>query len=301
MAVGRLRRAHLTCPNGRKPGKWRRQYGGPAHGHRNQRALTDPRRPDRGEPDDPAAVVSDSEPQVWRGQAPDEPRRPGNQRRRINDPGRSDVGDPASHERGRHVAQEERHRGHAGQLGHRHQRDGDEVEHQAGDADAREQRGADREQRRLGADGGGEQSTRHQPNLRGDSLRRLRQHRRDEALRPEQDTGRRPERELKHGIKHQRRVDGDQGTRHHGQGVERIDPMVTRARGEKDHRRHDGAGNRGLRRDNLTVGQQPHDDGERRRSAAHPPPEAQSDQYRTRQHRDVTAGNGNDVVRSGLL
>lgn len=248
------------------------------------------------EPDDPAGVVGAGREDPGRWEPPRQPGRPGQNQGRVDDAGRGDVRHPARRLRRGHADRRQTDRRHARQLGERHQWNRGEVEAQTGHGDAREMQRADRKQRKLGADRGHKQTGGgNQQEADRRRLHRIPAGPCHQARYPDQKTGRGAEGELEAGIDERSRVRRHQTARRQGQGIQGISPMVDRARREEhdggEHRpRHRGFGCHDLRIAEET---------ENRQQRREPPArtgDAQQQQQSRGQHRDVPAGDGDDVV-----
>jgi hypothetical protein len=141
----------------------RRLCHGVRPAHHDQRGARDTSSRDPGVPagyqqPEATGVIRADEPPRRRNEIAREPWREINQPGGTNQADRPEVGGVPARLRGAIVENRGGKHGHARRLHERHQRNGNEIEEQTGEGDAREKNRARRCQRDLGADGGNEQA-----------------------------------------------------------------------------------------------------------------------------------------------
>ncbi len=218
-----------------------------------------------------------------------------NQVRRPHKPRGAEVREETGGARKRRPDQRHRHGNHAGDLGHRHQRNRQKVKRQAGERHAREEDRADGKQRRLGRNRCRKHRSdkRYQSRHSGGALEGERGDHRENRQR-----GAKGENER--GIDGRKRLRAGQARRDKRERVERRAAEIGGAGRKGDHRHQRRPIDRRAAADEVAVGAK-HDNRRDHRAPAEHADKSESGQHQPREDRDVAAGNRQHVVRAGFL
>ncbi len=184
------------------------------------------------------------------------------------------------------------HQSHSGNLGDSHQGNRGEVEHETGDGDPREEERADRQERRLRRNRGGQ----HRGKRRDETRKGAQLCERYD----EDDRGSGPEREEKARIRDRQRLRRDEQPGNERQPVDRRTAQIHCPRGEVDDGHQRRTVDRGAAANDGAVRHEPRD-GRQHGRAAKEPRDAESDEREPGENGDVAPGNCDDVIGPRFL
>ena len=186
----------------------------------------------------------------------------------------------------------DRHEGHTGELNDRHQRNRREVQAETRERHPRKEERADWQQGDFGCRGGRQQAK--QPPNAARQVHRLHERNGQKNRKSGAD------RQYECGVDHGQRPRSNQAGGGQRQHVERRASLIERSSGKVDHRHQRRAIDRRAAADDPLV-RDKHTNRRQHRAATEHPGHSEGGEQKSRQNRDVPAGNGDDVVGSRLL